>query len=97
MPRYRVASLALAVALTGCGLTNNGGQNADCGYYQDSANVLLDATFQAVNLHDYSESSALKIARLRQDWADRVLEAPDGCFPTSDIDKANRYKVFNYD
>jgi hypothetical protein len=92
------------------GCSSSGGGSADCGYFQDSANVLLDSyyeldatpvpkvndvsflTGETIQVNDY-KGEARKRERLAQilgDWSMRVLEAPEGCFPASDLDKAKR-------
>ena len=106
MARFRIAiaSLLALSSLVGCA-SSSGSAEADCSYYQDSANVLLGAIFEAENTplatatgmfgvsQVGAEEKARNIIKNKLLWADRVLEAPEGCFPKSDIYKAREYKA----
>ena len=52
----------------------------------------LSLTRETIQVNDY-KGEARKRERLAQilgDWSIKVLEAPEGCFPASDLDKAKR-------
>ena len=96
-------AVAFALLLSGCG-TGNSGKAADCGYYQDSATVLLSAIFEAENTplptktgvfgvsQVGGQERAAKVIKNKLLWSERILEAPE-CFPDKDIYKAREYQV----
>ena len=93
-------SLVLGLSLVGCG-SNGGGQTADCGTYQNSADTLLVARYELENTplptglgtDQYRIAQFERVVDLKLKWADRVLQAPDGCFPDKDIYKAREYQA----
>lgn len=100
MTRYKAIALSLVLgfSLVGCG-SSSGDQKSDCGIYQNSADTLLVASYEfendlvlweGTNQYDRRQEA---IADLKLKWADRVLQAPDGCFPDKDIDKAREYQA----
>ena len=95
MTRYKAfaLSLVLGFSLVGCG-SSGGDQKSECGTYQNSADTLLVARYElensivgweGTNQYDWKQEN---IDDLKLKWAERVLQAPDGCFPDKDIDKA---------
>ena len=99
MTRYRAfaLSLVLGLSLVGCG-SSGGDQKSDCGTYQNSADTLLVARYELENSvvglsQDQYVWKQEDIADLKLKWADRVLQAPDGCFPDKDIYKAREYQA----
>lgn len=87
--RNTTFAVAIVLSLVGCS-TNGNNTEADCGYYQDSANVML-ANFNDAMNSPYDSGKFYRIDKAASDWAARVLEAPEGCFPQSDIDQANEW------
>ncbi len=99
-----IASVALMLA--GCSSSNDG-KAGDCLYFQDSANLFLDAYFELESTRypmitnpqtgklqaDYLSIRIKKqeLIQLQKDWANRVLNAPKECFPESEIQKARSY------
>jgi hypothetical protein len=90
-------SLALGLSLAGCS-SSSVDQRADCGYFQDSALLLQSEINQAINntwgstdtYGGFKSSSYANtvITELKISWATKVLEAPEGCFPQSDMDQS---------
>jgi hypothetical protein len=64
----------------------------DCSYYQDFANVLL-ADLYDVQKEPVDSFQQNRVKQAAFEWADYVLEAPEECFPKSDIDTAIQYKA----
>lgn len=101
-------SLVLGFSLVGCG-SSGGDQNARCGSFIIAADMLLIAKYELYVLSDrelYYLSEAFdtpvefaedvykaRYVDLELRWADRVLQAPEGCFPEKDIDKAREYQA----
>ena len=55
-------------------------------------NQLSVFTGETIQVSDYMGEARKreKLAQILSDWSLRVLEAPEGCFPTSDVSKAKR-------
>jgi hypothetical protein len=87
-----VGIIAGALLLAGCSSSAES-KEAECSYYWDAANVVLaqwyewHLSYPPINL---SQKQAVE-EQLYDDWALRVLEAPSGCFPDSDIEKAKQF------
>jgi hypothetical protein len=88
-----VGIIAGALLLAGCSSSAES-KEAECSYYWDAANVVLTQWYEwhliyppAISL----EHKKIVEEQLYDDWALRVLEAPSGCFPDSDINKAKQF------
>lgn len=52
--------------------------------------VAMGSGYKEVSDYDGQARKNKKLAQIQSDWSMRVLEAPEGCFSFSDIDKAIR-------
>jgi hypothetical protein len=102
MTRHKTFALSIVLGLSLVACSSGGGnQQADCGTYQNSADTLLVARYELENTplptglgsDSYRIAQFERIIDLKLKWADRVLQAPDGCFPDMDIYKAREYQA----